>query len=841
MCYNIDKKVEGYKMIEGDFLEELLDFANMYIWILKYRKMDEKWEFVYEYVSRGVERFIPVKREELFGKPSVWIRYVYPEDRYILSNTLSLLPKGNGVHEVYRIIDREGKIRWVESMVYPILGKNGELIGIKGYTTDISEKVRQEEKIRKTNKYLYTLAHIGLLFLESVDIEDTINEVLKVLGEATGVDRVYWFESLWKGDELYVTQRAEWVREGITSQIDNPELRERPHMSIEREIYDTLSKREPYIRKTKEIEDPSIKKLLEEQDIKSIILAPIYVKGRYLGFLGFDSVKEEKEWEEEEISLLNTAAEMFGNLILRMKNEKELKTLTLQFDTLMKSMPVLVAFRDKEGRWIYANSLAEEYLNLKGKDYKGKTTDEIFSISKNRELKKVYDIGDRYDKKVLREKKGIDYVLAYEKEGRDVYLNIKKTPIFNEKGELEGILVIGIDITREKLREEEREKIKNKMAQMQKFESLGLMASGIAHDFNNILTAISGNISLIQGVCSDSSQIEKYINRVTDAIDRAKSLIQNMFTYSGKLISKKQMLDLSKEIEKIYAFIEAVIPKHIKVKLYSPEKSIFIYFDSSNLQQIIMNLVINAKEAIGDRNGLIEISINEVPLDKKDIENISHPMKMSHGNYALIQVKDNGPGIPPNVLANIFDPFFSTKSTGRGLGLSIIAGIIKGMNGGINIITKEDKGTTFQIFLPITKKTENIYNSKMEEVKEEKEIKELKILVVDDEKWVRDMLVEVLSMLGYIPYSMESGQEAVDRIRENPKFFDLVILDYSMPGMNGIETFRKIKSINSDIPVILSSGYVDKKITEEAERLGGIFIHKPYRIDKLDKLIKRLV
>ncbi len=828
--------------MDGEFLEELLDFANMYIWIYRYKKIGNKWEFVYEYVSRGIEKFIPIKREDLFGRPSIWTKYVYPEDRYILSNTLSLLPQGKGIHEIYRIIDREGKIRWVESMAYPILGKDNELLGIKGYTVDISEKVEREKTIKKTNKYLYTLAQIGLLFLESSDIENTINEVLKILGEATGVDRAYWFEVFQKDEELYVTQRAEWVGEGITPQIDNPALKERPHKSMEREIYDTLSKREPYIKKTKEIKDPSIKQLLEEQDIKSILLTPIYVKGQYLGFLGFDSVKEERKWKEE-ISLLKATSEMFGNLLLRIKKEKELKALTLQFDTLINSMPILVAFRDKDGRWVYANPLAEEYLNLKGKDYKGKTTGEISTISKDKELSKVYEIGDIYDKKVLKEKRTIDYPLTYNKKGKKVYLHIKKTPIFNENGDLEGILVIGIDITKEKLRELEREKIKKQMAQMQKFESLGLMASGIAHDFNNILTAISGNISLIQGVCSNSSQIEKYINRVTDAIDRAKSLIQNMFTYSGKLNAKKQMLNLSEEIEKIHAFIGAAIPKHIKVKLVSNKKTIYIYFDSSQLQQIIMNLVINAKEAIGEKNGIIDVLTDKVFLNKEDIRKISHPMNIKEGNYALIQVKDNGPGIPPDILSNIFDPFFSTKSTGRGLGLSIIAGIIKGMNGGINIITEKDKGTIFQIFLPILEDIENIDDSKIKRAKEEneKEVKGLKVLIVDDEKWVRDMLSDVLSMMGYIPCNVESGQKAIERIEKAPKFFDLIILDYSMPGMNGIEAMKKIKNIRPDMPIILSSGYVDKKITEEVERLGGVFIHKPYRIDKLDKIIKTLI
>ncbi len=830
-------------MIDERFLEELLDFANMYIWVLERQKIGDKWEFVYKYLSRGVERFIPIKREELFDKPSIWIKYVHPEDRYILSNTLSIISKEKSVHEVYRIIDREGKIKWVESMVYPILGKDGKLLGLKGYTIDISEKVEKEEKIKKTNKYLYTLAHIGLLFLESNNVEDTVDEVLRILGEATGADRVYWFEAYHKEDDTYVAQKGEWVREGISPQIDNPKLKALPEKRESSERYKILSQGGVYIGYTKDLEDLEYKQLLEEQDIKSILIASMYVNNRYLGFFGFDSVKEERIWEEEEVSLLKTTAEMFGNLLLRVRKEKELKTLNLQFDTLMKSMPVLVAFRDKDGRWIYANPLAEEYLNLKGKDYKGKTTREISNISENEELSKVYCIGDIYDKRVIREKKTLDYPLTYNKKGKKVYLHIKKTPIFNENGDLEGILVIGIDITKEKLRELEREQIKKKMTQMQKFESLGLMASGIAHDFNNILTAISGNISLIQGVCADSSQIKKYIGRITDAIDRAKSLIQNMFTYSGKLNTKKQILDLSKEIEKIHAFIGAAIPKHIKVELIPSEKPIHIYFDSSQLQQIIMNLIINAKEAIGEKNGVIEVLVDKIFLDRENIGKISHPMSIKEGNYAMIQVKDNGPGIPPDILSNIFDPFFSTKSTGKGLGLSIIAGIIKGMNGGINIITEEGRGTIFQIFLPILEKQEDIDLPLREEINEKRtnEEKVLKVLIADDEKWVRDMLSDVLSMLGYTPYSVESGQKAIESIEKEPESFDLIILDYSMPGINGIETMKKIKDIRPDIPIILSSGYVDKKITEEAERLGVAFIHKPYRIDKLDKLIKTLI
>ncbi len=825
-------------MIDIEFLENILDFANMYVWVLRYRP--EKGDYIYEYVSRGIEKFIGTDRDTLLGKPSNWIDYVYPDDRNILTETLTILLKEKEVHEVYRVIGEDGRIKWVESVVYPICSKPGVLSGIKGYTIDITEKKEKEEKIAKGNKYLTILSRLGLLFLEGKHTDDIAKKLLNMLGEVIDADRAYWIEERENKESKYITQRAGWVKRDKGIRIDPLYFTRYSDEKGFPEIRKILFRGNIYMRKVDHIEDHIFRKALEKEGVKAIFLSPIYVDKKYLGFLGFESMREEQIWKEEEFSLLKTSSEMFGNFLLRKKREEELHSLTLQFETLMASMPILVAFRDREGRWVYANPLAEEYLGLKGKDYKGKTTEELILLSESKEFETVFKTGSKFDKEVLKKRKRIDYILNYTKDGREIFLHVKKTPIFDEHGELEGILVIGIDITNVKKKERERQRMQERMMEAQKLESLGLMASNIAHDFNNILTAISGNISLICAVCEAPEKIEKYVKRLTDAVDRAKALINNMFLYTGHTVTSKKILSLGEEIKKIYGFIEAILPKNIEVVIEDPKEDIHLYFDPSQLQQIVMNLIINAKDAIEKEEGKILIRTEKVELKEEDIEKLSHPMEMKPGIYALIEIGDNGPGIPREVLKNIFDPFFSTKPTGKGLGLSILFGIVKSSEGGINLITEEGKGTVFQIFLPI-------HNSRPEESvsgeispKEKKGKRELRILVVDDEKWVRDMLLDVLSLLGYVPYGVSSGVEALSEIEKDPEAFDIVILDYSMPKMNGVETLKKIREIAPDLPVILSSGYTDMEVLKKVEKLRGVFIHKPYKMEALEELIKNL-
>ncbi len=695
-------KEAGFGM-EKNFLEDLLDFTNIYIWVLELIKKDNKEEFRYVYLSPGIEKFTGIKREELIGKPSTWDQYVVPEDRYILRRTLSLLHKKKEIHERYRIIDNNGNLRYVESVVYPIFSKEKELVGIKGYTIDATDRIKRELKIREANKYLSVLSKLALMFLESEDIYDIASRMVELLGKTACVDRAYWIETYTKNGELYSTIRAEWTREGVTPQINNPKLKEYPNTEEFSETHELLSKGKIYHVRISDIKTPYLRKFLEDQDIKAILLSPIYIKGQYLGLLGFDNTHSEDLWEREKISFLKTASEIFGSYFLRIKRENELKTLTLRFKTLVESMPVLVAFRDESGRWIYANSLAEKYLELKDIDYIGKTTEEIVGLIKNPDIQKIFESAIESDRKVLEKGKEFTYIHKYySSQGKEIYIEFRKKPIINESGEIVGIVAIGIDITEERRQREEKEQMQKRLLQKQKLESLGLMASGIAHDFNNILTAISGNLSLLESFV-DSDRAYKYINRINDAMERAKSLIQTMFLSAGKPSSPKKKIEVNEEIENLYNLIKTGLLKHINVIIEKSNVPLHIFIDPVQFQQIIMNIVINAGDAIGEKEGNIWIRVREVDLSYESINKLSHPMNAKEGRYVLVEIKDNGPGIPKDILEKIFDPFYSTKKTGKGLGLSIVFGTLNNIGGAINLISKEGEGTTFQIFFPLNK------------------------------------------------------------------------------------------------------------------------------------------
>ena len=826
--------------IDLDFIEKALDFANMYIWVLDVEETREGRRFLYKYVSKGIEKFIDVKRDRLIGTPSFWIDYVYPDDRHTLEETQKILSIKREIRERYRIIDKNGKIRWLESYIYPELSDNGELKAIRGYTIDITERVKLQNKIQRSHIYLYILHKIGLLLLLKDEPEVVINYILKFLGSALNADRTYWFAVYYKDGRSYITQRAEWVRDGVTPQLDNPNTKDQPHGDKDSLIYKKLSRGKIFHERVKEISYIPTKELLETQDIKVILIVPIYIKGKYLGFLGADNTHNEELWDEESVSLFRTAAEMFGSLLLREKKQKELVEVSTRFRTLMESMPLLIAFRDKERRWIYANSATEEYLGLKGIDYIGKTTFEISNLLKDEELKEVFRRGVTFDGEVFMSGKIVEYPLFYRKDGRDIYLFIKKIPILDEDENITGVLAIGIDVTKERIKEKEREDMQKRLMYKQKLESMGLMASGISHDFNNILTVISGNISMLKELNKDKLS-RRYFDNIENAIDRAKSLISSILAYTGKRVSSEENVELNSEVDKIYNLLMVSIPKNIEIVIYHSQKPIYVNFSPSQFQQVIMNLIINARDAIGKAKGLISILINKRFLTEKDITELTQPMELKEGEYALIEVKDNGPGIPSEVLDNIFDPFFSTKSSGRGLGLSVLFGLVKGHGGGINILTERNKGTTFQIFVPISKteKSETLNEQKDSLVTRHR--KRLNILVIDDEPWIREILVEILSVRGYRVEAVEDGYKALEIIEEKPDYFDLTIIDYNMPGINGLETCKRIKEIAPNISIILSSGFAFDTFAKEIEAEGLRFIPKPYKIDELERIINEVI
>jgi signal transduction histidine kinase/ActR/RegA family two-component response regulator len=370
----------------------------------------------------------------------------------------------------------------------------------------------------------------------------------------------------------------------------------------------------------------------------------------------------------------------------------------------------------------------------------------------------------------------------------------------------------------------------------QKLESLGLLAGGIAHDFNNLLSAILGNLGLATREAAPDSSLGKCLQNIDRAVMRAANLTRQMLAYAGMGRFQIKRMELNHTVAEMAGLLEASLPKKIRLELRLGERLPDLEADSAQIEQVILNLVTNASDAIGDQDGTIRLTTGFQSLDVDYMHGLFPGSELAPGPYLTLEVLDDGGGMPVEVQDRIFDPFFSTKGLGRGLGLSAMLGILKTHKGGIKIYSEPGKGSTFRIFLPA-----------ILEVQDHPEIASASqalegrgtVLVVDDDPDVRAATCGQMEALGFQVLEAGDGLEAVATYRTQGKNIRLVLMDLSMPRMDGVEALRAIRSLDPKARVILCSGFDEGTIRrgQDGERPDA-FLQKPYRHEELRSALR---
>jgi signal transduction histidine kinase/CheY-like chemotaxis protein len=406
------------------------------------------------------------------------------------------------------------------------------------------------------------------------------------------------------------------------------------------------------------------------------------------------------------------------------------------------------------------------------------------------------------------------------------HFEVSKLPFRDAKGDIDGLLIIARDVTEAKQAAAEKLEFARRLQETQKLESLGILAGGIAHDFNNLLTTILGNANLARGEMVDDSLANKCLQRIEAASIRAANLCKQMLAYSGKGHFIIRRLDLSSLVEQTIELLRLSIQKKASLNLNLAPALPPVMADATQLQQILMNLVINAAEAIGERGGFIRISTGITRVDQEHLSQLTGATQISIGDYVFIEVTDDGCGMSPETQARVFDPFFTTKFTGRGLGLAAVLGIVRGHRGAISLRSELGKGTTFKLLLP---KAEGPLDVTEATPSRDGWGSEGNLLLVEDEEDVRCVTGLMLEQAGFVPELAVDGQQAVEKFQVSPNRYRAVLLDLTMPRLDGVETLRELRRIRPDVRVLLMSGFSSKEVME---RLDGDapngFIQKPF-------------
>lgn len=396
------------------------------------------------------------------------------------------------------------------------------------------------------------------------------------------------------------------------------------------------------------------------------------------------------------------------------------------------------------------------------------------------------------------------------------------------------------DITFRKIAEEERKRIEVQMQQVQKLESLGVLAGGVAHDFNNLLMTIVAHAGLAAKKLPIDSPGREHLLKIEQASLRGGELANQMLTYAGRGKPLIQAVHVSKLVEEMGHLLDVSISKKISLLYDLSPRLPMVNVDPAQMRQVVMNLIINASEAINDQIGTITLRTGKMLVTKDYLRECHVRGEFESDTCIFLEVVDTGVGIDPEDLEKIFDPFFTTKFAGRGLGLAALLGIVRAHSGAINVSSELGHGTAFRIILPRAPEIEHVQQGPSD-IQEHPSCKGA-ILVVDDEDDVRLAAQLILEDAGYHVFSARDGKAGLELFRQYHHDLRAVLLDLTMPQMNGEELFFEIQQIRTDIPVILSSGYSEEEALKHfIGKPFNAFIQKPYQIEGLVEKIKHVI
>ncbi len=510
----------------------------------------------------------------------------------------------------------------------------------------------------------------------------------------------------------------------------------------------------------------------------------------------------------------NRTLELEAEIGQHQKAEQALWESKREWERTFDAINDIIVILDADKLIVRANWAAARMLDVTPEDLIGSSYYDFFHCNRN-------DLSQCPVERCLQERQGCTIETQHDS---GQILLMSSSPIFTENGALNGVVLVGKDIT-------EQKHLEIQLVQAQKMEAIGALAGGISHDFNNILTAILGYAQMAMRQTEPDSMVHKALEGINTAGLRARDVVRQILAFSRKSPEAKQLIQAQPVINEVLELLRATIPSTIAIRQDIDPNCGMIMANPVQLHQILMNLCANASHAMEKTGGELTISLKEVTLTDRQ----NPPVHLVAGSYLLLAVQDTGSGIAPEVLSRIFEPFFTTKGlgVGTGMGLSVVHGIIKECGGDIKVESKKGIGSLFQIYLPLFKKDG-------QETIAEPEILHHslpgsgRILFADDEEDIRFLAKTMLEELGYTVTVAVNGIEAWRIFTASPESFDLVITDKTMPEISGLTLAGKIRSVRTDLPIILCSGDQTGIIPAMLGSVGiQKFLAKPFVIGDL--------
>ena len=429
----------------------------------------------------------------------------------------------------------------------------------------------------------------------------------------------------------------------------------------------------------------------------------------------------------------------------------------------------------------------------------------------------------------------------------ETWVQTTYSPLRDAFGAVAGVIMVVHDVTARRQAERESRELEAKLLERQRLESLGLLAGGIAHDFNNPLVGILGNAGLAAAEPGLQAGVRERLLEIELAARRAADLTRQLLTYAGRGSGAIAPIDVSELFAETIDLVRAGLPRTIELDVRLDPALPAVVGDRSQLQQVVMNLVINAGEATGAAGGTVRVTTRTTELGDEDAADAGAGGELAAGSYVVLEVADTGVGMDEETVARVFEPFFSTKGTGRGLGLSSVLGVVRGHRGALRVESRPGAGTTFRVLLPVSLATV-VAKPRVADVpapapgSQAGSADAVPVLLVEDEEAVARTVRRMLEVAGYSVTLASTGDEALSVLRARPESVWALVLDLAMPGLSGADTYRELRRLDPLLPVLVTSGYADGDDT--VPLVGdphGAFLAKPYVPAELAAALARLL
>lgn len=737
--------------------------------------------------------------------------------------------KQNGWFE-QKIFSADGKQKQISVFFELELNDNKSVKAVYGIVQDISNQKIVQEQLTYRIEFERMVGAVSSNFinLKSNRIDAGIKLALDIIGNFMNVNRSYLF--LFSDNNSIAKLSYQWHGDFVKKFGNDNEIFRVSEFPL---LFSSILRGETiFLEDVNRIkkEFSKEKEMLLNLGAQSVIWVPLSLEGKVIGGLGFDSVRLSKTWTDDEITLLRICGEVFVNALSRKKYEIEMKQNEEHVSVILESITDAVIAIDDKNKIIRVNSAATNLSGYSQDTLIGMQIEEILKFSINDPIR--HSLGLDFQNFKKQDENNFDLWKIATKDRRLLPVSLNCAPLKNSNIGVLGTVVVCRELT-------DQIKLEEQLRHSEKMRMIGQLSGGIAHDFNNLLTGIIGCANYLKKHLKGNANLLEFVENILITGRRAANLTSQLLAFSRHEKPRLAEIDVNYLISDVFNLLSHTIDPIVQIKKEFNSPFTVLEGDESQLHNALLNLAINSRDAMPN-GGVIQFSTNFQELGVNDCINEFSSLKPNR--YIVISVRDNGHGIPSDMLSHIFEPFFTTKEKGKGtgLGLAAVYGTVLAHHGCITVKSVVNVYTEFRIYLPLLNK--NFIESLHVEVATNQVVQHKNILVVDDEVLLCSLVCELLSDAGYTTKGVYNGVDALELYKKEYKNIDLVLVDMLMPTMNGPELIEKMSLINPELKAIVISGFtgnLDLNRIIKEKRIP--FLQKPYEEKNLFKLIEQVL